>query len=119
MKPLLVPRRLPRLLQGKKGVDDPIDGTYQRQNNPVARTTGAKGNGRIIDRHQGGFSDDNEASRIELPSFDLGERRSCFHLPKSTDATEESKAERCCRETSGPEGNISTALGSKSPQISF
>lgn len=53
-KPLLVPRRLPRLCQGKKGVDDPIDGTCQRQSNPVARTTGAKGNGRVIVRHQGG-----------------------------------------------------------------
>ena len=37
-----------------------------------------------------GVSDGNEAGRIELLTFDLGELRSCFYLPKHTHATEES-----------------------------
>lgn len=36
------------------------------------------------------FFDGNEAYRMELLSFDLGKLISCFHLPKNTDATEES-----------------------------
>ena len=41
----------PGLLQGKKRVDDLIDGTYQGQSNPKPKITFAKSNGQVTVRH--------------------------------------------------------------------
>ena len=41
----------PGLLQGKKRVDDLIDGTYQGQSNPIPKITFAKSNGQVTVRH--------------------------------------------------------------------
>lgn len=74
-KPISAPRSLPKLLQGEKQVDDPIDGTYQGQSNSVATTTCAKGNERVTARYQG-LCDGYGGGRIERVTLDLKELRS-------------------------------------------
>lgn len=49
-KLILAAKSLPKLLQGKKKVDGPIDGPYQGQSNSLATT---KDNDGVTTRHQG------------------------------------------------------------------
>lgn len=117
-KPILVPRSLPKLLQNKKNVDHPTDGTYQGQSNSIATTTHTKGNRGVTVRHQELY-DGYGGGRMELVILDLKELRSQCHLPKSQTPLRKVMEERHCLQNSRPEGRTSTSFGSKSPQTSL
>lgn len=115
-QPRFAPRRPPRLLHGKKGVDDAIDGTYQRQSCPVARPTGAKSNGsqRLMSR---GFLMTMRQAGWRYAALILGNRDHVSTCQKAQMPLRKVADDRSCLETSGLEGKTRTALNSKAPKF--